>query len=67
MSITEQIQNIRIEFNSESSNFKSTNSGLEKIRIKYLGRKGLVAQLFQLMDSLDKNDRPKAGQMLNSL
>ena len=67
MSITEQIQNIRIEFNSESSNFKSKNSGLEKIRIKYLGRKGLVAQLFQLMDSLDKNDRPKAGQMLNSL
>ena len=67
MSITEQIQNIRIEFNSESSNFKSKNSGLEKIRIKYLGRKGLVAQLFQLMDSLDKDDRPKAGQMLNSL
>jgi len=67
VSITEQIQNIRIEFNSESSNFKSKNSGLEKIRIKYLGRKGLVAQLFQLMDSLDKNDRPKAGQMLNSL
>tara|TARA_Y100001970_G_C14214833_1_gene849035 strand:+ start:551 stop:1567 length:1017 start_codon:yes stop_codon:yes gene_type:complete len=67
VSITEQIQNIRIEFNSESSNFKSKNSGLEKIRIKYLGRKGLVAQLFQLMDSLDKDDRPKAGQMLNSL
>lgn len=40
---------------------------LEELRIKYLGRKGLVSQLFESLKDVSKEDKPKVGQVLNQL
>ena len=67
MSITDQIQKIRTEFSSDLKSLSSENGALDKIRIKYLGRKGLVASLFVQMGTVSPEDRPKMGQVLNEL
>lgn len=38
---------------------------LEEVRIKYLGRKGLFAELFEEFKQLPKEEKPKYGQVLN--
>ena len=45
----------------------SENGALDQIRIKYLGRKGLVASLFVQMGTVSAEERPKMGQVLNKL
>lgn len=39
--------------------------GLDSLRIKYLGRKGEIASLFQGLASVDPQDRPRIGKLLN--
>jgi phenylalanyl-tRNA synthetase alpha chain len=38
---------------------------LEQVRVRYLGRKGELAQLFKELGKVPAEDRPKVGQMLN--
>jgi len=40
---------------------------LEKVRIKYLGRKGKITQLFKSLPSLPPDERATAGQKINAL
>jgi len=40
---------------------------LEEIRIKYLGRNGLVTNLFEELKSVSKEEKPALGKSLNSL
>ena len=42
-------------------------AALETLRIKYLGRKGVIAELFKKMSGLDSGERPEAGQLINAL
>ncbi len=67
-SLTEQIQKIRKEFESE---IKAASSGdsrqMEAVRIRFAGRKGEIAELFKSLGRLDSNDRREAGQALNDL
>jgi len=67
VSITDQIQKVRSEFSSDLEKLSSDNSVLDKIRIKYLGRKGLVSALFVHMGTVSNEERPKMGQALNAL
>ena len=67
MSITDQIQKVRAEFSSDLKSLSSENGALDQIRIKYLGRKGLVASLFVQMGTVSAEERPKMGQVLNKL
>ena len=67
MSIADQIQKVRSEFSSDLEKLSSDNSVLDKIRIKYLGRKGLVSALFVHMGTVSNEERPKMGQALNAL
>ena len=67
MSITDQIQKVRLEFQSDLESLSSENGVVDEIRIKYLGRKGLVANLFNQLGSVDKDKRPRMGQTLNAL
>ena len=67
MSITDQIQKIRSEFRSDLETLSSQNGTVDQIRIKYLGRKGLVASLFVQMGKVDSDERPKMGKVLNKL
>ena len=67
MSLTDQIQKVRLEFKSDLEALSSENGAVDVIRIKYLGRKGLVAYLFNQMGSVNQDERPKMGQVLNTL
>ena len=67
MSIADQIQEVRLEFQSDLESLSSSNGALDGIRIKYLGRKGIVADLFTQMGSVEKDKRPQMGQVLNTL
>ena len=58
---------VRSEFSSDLEKLSSDNSVLDKIRIKYLGRKGLVSALFVHMGTVSNEERPKMGQALNAL
>lgn len=62
----EEISEIKTNFTNDS---KSVNSidGLENLRIKYLGRKGLISAAFGLMSQVSKEDKPRFGQELNKL
>jgi phenylalanyl-tRNA synthetase alpha chain len=42
-------------------------SGLEKFRVAYLGKKGLLTSLMKRLGELSPAERPEAGQMLNRL
>ena len=67
MSITDQIQQARLKFKSDLESLLSENGAIDKIRIKYLGRKGLIADLFIQMGKVDKEERPQIGKVLNEL
>ena len=67
MSIIDQIQKVRLEFQSDLKSLSSENRTVDEIRIKYLGRKGLVANLFNQMGIVGKDERPQMGQKLNTL
>ncbi|MCK9279103.1 MAG: phenylalanine--tRNA ligase subunit alpha [Melioribacteraceae bacterium] len=48
-------------------NIVKNSKDLENIRIKFLGRNGLLSQLFEDFKSLPKEEKPKFGQTLNVL
>ncbi|HID08712.1 TPA: phenylalanine--tRNA ligase subunit alpha, partial [Candidatus Micrarchaeota archaeon] len=41
--------------------------GLEELRVRFLGRKGLLTQLFPLLKELSPEEKAAAGRLLNSL
>ena len=67
MSIVEKIQEVRLTFQSDLESLSSENDEFDQIRSKYLGRKGLVANLFNQMGLVDQAERPYFGQELNKL
>jgi len=44
-----------------------TSEQAEQYRVHYLGRKGLIAQLFKRLSQLSQEERPAAGEQLNAL
>ncbi|MCX5695890.1 MAG: phenylalanine--tRNA ligase subunit alpha [Candidatus Omnitrophica bacterium] len=44
-----------------------SSEGLEEFRLKYLGRKGVIAELTSTIPSLSKDERAAFGQQVNSL
>ena len=67
MSLDGKIKSVKNDFLTDLDNFQSQDSDLSYIRQKYLGRNGLVANLFKELGSVSNEDRPKYGQLLNSL
>ena len=62
----DKIDETRKSFDENLSKVKNLTS-LEDLRIKFLGRKGLVSQLFESLKDVSKEDKPKVGQALNQL
>lgn len=60
------IEAIKNQITSDLAHFKSVQ-GLEEIRIKYLGRKGLIAQLTSSIPSLAQGERASFGKKVNEL
>ncbi len=65
-SIYEQLEQLKKEFENDTKRSGEDNLS-EKIRIKYLSRKGKLSSLFGLLGKVDPQHRPELGQRLNQL
>ena len=61
-----RIQSIRQDFSSELEEIKS-NHDLERIRIAYAGRKGIISELFKALGNIPPEERKTTGRLLNDL
>ncbi|MEL6822366.1 MAG: phenylalanine--tRNA ligase subunit alpha [Calditrichota bacterium] len=61
----DQIQQVRETFRAEKD--VSGAEALETLRIRFLGKKGLVTGLFSQLGKLDASERPQVGKLLNEL
>ena len=55
MDIKESIESVRRQFRSDSDPFPSDKDSLENLKIKFLGRKGLIANLFSQIPNLSND------------
>lgn len=62
----EKIKNLQEQALSEIKS-ADTAEALENLRIKYLGRKGLVNALFSGLGSAPADDKPRIGNLLNQM
>ncbi len=64
--LAEEIEKIKTGFNSDVAEVTSLEE-LEKIRVKYLGRNGLVSNLFDQLKTVSSEQKPLLGKNLNEL
>jgi phenylalanyl-tRNA synthetase alpha chain len=64
-----QMEEVKAQFAADSnlSGSSLTPKAVEDLRIKYLGRKGLVTALMESLKSLPKDEKPAAGKIVNEL
>jgi phenylalanyl-tRNA synthetase alpha chain len=62
--LAEKINSVLDEFRSESKGLNDLKT-LEILRIKYLGKNGIVPALFDELKSVPKEEKPAAGKSLN--
>ena len=67
MNIKESIESVRKSFRTDSDPLPTDSKDLELLHIKYLGRKGLVADLFSQLKDVSNKERPILGKVLNGL
>ena len=60
------ISDIKIEFEEELKTISNT-SDIEKLKIKYLSRKGIINQLIKTIKSVSSEKRPLLGKVINDL
>ena len=65
MRLKESIESVRKTFRADSDPFPKDIRSIEALRVKYLGRKGLLAALFSSMKEISDKERPLAGSLLN--
>ena len=58
----EKIKNIKTQFDTDKSSLSK-----EELRLRYLGKKGLVTSLFTDFKSVPKEDKKDVGQLVNVL
>ena len=66
MSLKDSIESVKNDFLTEFASINDS-TGSELIRQKYLGRNGLVTNLFKELGRASNDDRPVFGQLLNQL
>jgi phenylalanyl-tRNA synthetase alpha chain len=63
-----QISELKTQFQSELSLVNlNEEASVENLRLKYLGKKGLVTELLKGMGALGAEDRPLFGKLVNEL
>lgn len=66
--MSESISKLKQEFEAELATLNLTDrEAIDAIRIKYLGKKGLVTELLKQMGSLPGEERPAYGKKVNDL
>lgn len=66
MGIEENVENIKSELEKEIKEVKNLND-LTNLKVKYLGKKGLVTELTRDMASLSIEEKKKVGKIANEL
>jgi phenylalanyl-tRNA synthetase alpha chain len=61
-----RVETLKESFLSDIKECLSINQ-VQDLRVRYLGKKGQVMLLMQDLKTLSKDERPKAGQLINSL
>jgi len=61
-----EIEKIKNDFKQEIDEVDSS-SDLEQLRIKYLGRNGIITRLFDQLKSVPTDEKPSFGKLLNTL
>ena len=67
MSLQDKIEAVRKSFRAAIETIPTDSPKLDELRIKYLGRKGEVAQLFNAIGSVAVEEKAKVGKLLNEL
>lgn len=62
----DKLQQLEEEIN-ESLNNAQTPEQLEEVRIKYIGRKGVLTNILKTLKDLPSEERPRVGQKINIL
>lgn len=60
-------ESVRNKFRADSDPFPESSEAAENLRIKYFGRKGLIAALFADLKDIPAAEKPEAGKQLNKL
>ena len=66
MSLKDSIESVKNDFLTEFASIDDSSSS-EFLKQKYLGRNGLVTELFKELGKVSNDDRPLYGQLLNGL
>lgn len=66
MSLKDSIESVKNDFLTEFASIGDSSSN-EILKQKYLGRNGLVTELFKELGKVSSDDRPLYGQLLNGL
>jgi len=61
-----KINQIRAEFIQDLGNIRN-NQDFEAIRVKYLGRKGFIQNLYTSLREVEAEDRPQVGKAINDV
>ena len=65
-SLKDQIEALRKEFQKELKKAANTKE-IEDLRVHYLGKKGPVTSLMQLLKGCSQEERPEMGRLINEL
>lgn len=67
MSLLDEIGKIKSIFKSDLDLLKENKLNQDEVKYKYLGRKGLVSNLYSTLSLIDNKEKPKAGKIINEL
>ena len=67
MNISDKIKDLKNNFISDLKQADLESTSTDFIYNKYLGRKGLVNQVYPLLSNLSESDKPKFGSLINDL
>ncbi len=65
--MSEKITNLQNAFEAELQTLQLSKESVDALRVKYLGKKGLVTDLLKQMGSLSAEERPAFGKLVNEL
>ncbi len=67
MGLLERVNEVHDQLNKDLSNVQNTFQSVEDLRLKYLGKKGIIPDLFRDFGTLDPNEKREVGKVLNIL
>ena len=67
LAISDKIIELKKQFNSDLENLNKNLISLEELHNKYIGRKGLVNDLYAMLSKVSIKEKPVLGNEINKL